>query len=131
MATPSAIRDAIQTRLQTISGLRAFDLVNGKIPTPCAMVLPISYEKDHPAGGAWTFLIDVYVSANSLRAGQDELDGFLPGGANDIQAAIAADADLGGTVDDAVCDLEQDSYGLKEFSGVVYLGCEFTVHVYD
>lgn len=131
MASVSTIRDGIQTRLDTVSGLRAFDLVKAKVPTPCAWVRPENFvQEGHDGSGTWTFTVDVYVSLNSMRAAQDQLDGFLPGGANDIKSAIEADPDLGSTVDSSTCDLTEGSYGIKEIDGVLYLGCEFRVEVY-
>lgn len=130
MASVSAIRDGLQARLATISGLRAFDLVKGKIPTPCAFVRPdTNVVQTYDGSTDWTFTVDVYVSLNSMRAAQDALDAYLPGGAKDVKAAIENDPTLDGAVDSARCDFN-GSYGIKEIDDMVFLGCEFTVEVY-
>lgn len=137
MAAVSSIRDGIQTRLDTITGLRAFDLVRGKVPTPCAWVRPEGFvQQDQNGNGDWTLTVDLYVSLNSMRAAQDNLDAYLPGGSKDVKAAIEADTELGSTVDSVTCDLVDGSYGIKEINlsedtaGQLYLGCEFRVEVY-
>lgn len=136
MASVGEIRDGIQARLLTITGLRAFDLVQGKIPTPCAWVRPLTHERDTQDADRWTFAIDLYVSMNSLRAAQDNLDAYLPGGAKDVRAAVESDPDLADTVDSAVCSFVDGSYGIKEVNltgdlvGTLFLGCEFEVEVY-
>lgn len=99
---PSTVRDALKTNLQTIAGLRVYDLIP-EIPTPpCAVVgqLDFTFDIDN-ARGLDRAEVDVYVIVQrfSERAGQDKLDTFLQGtGATSIKTALEVDRTLGGAV---------------------------------
>ena len=71
---PSTVRDGLKTNLQTITGLRVYDLIP-EIPTPpCAVVgqLDFTFDIDN-ARGLDQAEVDVYVIVQrfSERAGQD------------------------------------------------------------
>lgn len=99
---PSTVRDGLKTNLQTITGLRVYDLIP-EIPTPpCAVVgqLDFTFDIDN-ARGLDRAEVDIYVIVQrfSERAGQDKLDTFLSGtGASSIKTAIESDRTLGGAV---------------------------------
>jgi hypothetical protein len=98
---PSQVRDALKTRLQTISGLRVYEIIPEPITPPCAVVgqLDFTFDIDN-ARGLDQANVDIYVIVQrfSERAGQDKLDGYLAGtGATSIKAAIEGDRTLGGT----------------------------------
>jgi len=99
---PSTVRDGLKTNLQTITGLRVYDLIP-EIPTPpCAVVgqLDFTFDIDN-ARGLDRAEVDVYVIVQrfSERAGQDKLDTFLAGtGATSIKTALESDRTLGGAV---------------------------------
>ena len=99
---PSTVRDGLKTNLQTITGLRVYDLIP-EIPTPpCAVVgqLDFTFDIDN-ARGLDQAEVDVYVIVQrfSERAGQDKLDTFLRGtGATSIKTALEVDRTLGGAV---------------------------------
>ena len=98
---PSQVRDALKTRLQTISGLRVYELIPEPITPPCAIVgqLDFTFDIDN-ARGLDQANVDIYVIVQrfSERAGQDKLDGYLAGtGSTSIKAAIEGDRTLGGT----------------------------------
>lgn len=98
---PSQVRDALKVRLQTISGLRVYELIPEPITPPCAVVgqLDFTFDIDN-ARGLDQANVDIYVIVQrfSERAGQDKLDGYLAGtGATSIKAAIEGDRTLGGT----------------------------------
>ena len=99
---PSTVRDGLKTNLQTITGLRVYDLIP-EIPTPpCAVVgqLDFTFDIDN-ARGLDRAEVDVYVIVQrfSERAGQDKLDTFLQGtGATSIKTALEVDRTLGGAV---------------------------------
>ena len=99
---PSAVRDGLKTNLQTIAGLRVYDLIP-EIPTPpCAIVgqLDFTFDIDN-ARGLDRAEVDIYVIVQrySERAGQDALDTFLRGtGATSIKTALEIDRTLGGAV---------------------------------
>jgi hypothetical protein len=98
---PSQVRDGLKTRLQTISGLRVYEIIPEPITPPCAVVgqLDFTFDIDN-ARGLDQANVDIYVIVQrfSERAGQDKLDGYLAGtGATSIKAAIEGDRTLGGT----------------------------------
>ena len=98
---PSQVRDALKTRLQTISGLRVYEVIPEPVTPPCAIVgqLDFTFDIDN-ARGLDQANVDIYVIVQrfSERAGQDKLDGYLAGtGATSIKAAIEGDRTLGGT----------------------------------
>jgi hypothetical protein len=98
----STVRDGLKTRLQTITGLRAFDLIP-EVPTPpCAIVgqLDFTFDIDN-ARGLDQANVDIYVIVQRFdaRSGQDKLDAYLAGsGAGSIKAALEGDRTLGGAV---------------------------------
>jgi hypothetical protein len=99
---PSSVRDGLKTRLQTISGLRAYDLIPDTVVPPAAVVgqLDFTFDIDN-ARGLDQAQVDVLVIVQrfSERTGQDKLDAYLAGsGASSIKAAIEGDRTLGGAV---------------------------------
>jgi hypothetical protein len=97
----SSVRDGIKTRLQTITGLRAYDVIPDKVTPPCAIVgqLDFTFDIDN-ARGLDQASLDVYVIVQRLdaRSGQNKLDEYLGSGASSIKTAIEGDRTLGGTV---------------------------------
>ena len=97
----SSVRDGIKARLQTISGLRAYDVIPDKVTPPCAIVgqLDFTFDIDN-ARGLDQASLDVYVIVQRLdaRSGQNKLDDYLGSGSNSIKSAIEGDRTLGGTV---------------------------------
>ena len=105
----SSVRDGIKTRLQTISGLRVWDVIPDQVTPPgavvgqpCAIVgqLDFTFDIDN-ARGVDLANVDVYVIVQRMdaRSGQNKLDGYLAGsGSSSIKAAIEGDRTLGGTV---------------------------------
>jgi hypothetical protein len=98
---PSQVRDGLKTRLQTISGLRVYEVIPEPLTPPCAVVgqLDFTFDIDN-ARGLDQANVDIYVIVQrfSERAGQDKLDGYLAGtGATSIKTAIEGDRTLGGT----------------------------------
>ena len=99
----STVRDGLKTRLQTITGLRAFDLIP-EVPTPpCAIVgqLDFTFDIDNQRGLDQAS-VDVYVIVQRIseRAGQDKLDLYLAGsGTGSVKTALESDRSLGGLVD--------------------------------
>lgn len=98
----SSVRDGIKTRLQTISGLRVWDVIPDQVTPPGAVVgqLDFTFDIDN-ARGVDLANVDVYVIVQRMdaRSGQNKLDGYLAGsGSSSIKAAIEGDRTLGGTV---------------------------------
>ena len=89
---PSQVRDALKTSLQTISGLRVYEVIPEPVTPPCAVVgqLDFTFDIDN-ARGLDQANVDIYVIVQrfSERAGQDKLDGYLAGtGATSIKATL-------------------------------------------
>ena len=121
MANIAGIRDQLQTRLATVSGLRAYDVATGAERLPAAIVFPFTTER-LTAGGLYRYLFTVEVYAGlsrGLQRAQDQLDGFAdPEATNSIEAAIEGDRTLGGTVASVRVDgLQAGSYGFAELNG--------------
>lgn len=97
----STVRDGIKTRLQTITGLRAYDVIPDKVTPPCAIVgqLDFTFDIDN-ARGLDQASLDVYVIVQRLdaRSGQNKLDEYLGSGSKSIKTAIEGDRTLGGAV---------------------------------
>ena len=95
----STVRDGVKTRLQTITGLRAYDVIPDKVTPPCAIVgqLDFTFDIDN-ARGVDQATLDVYVIVQRLdaRSGQNKLDEYLGSGAKSIKSAIEGDRTLGG-----------------------------------
>lgn len=132
MATVAGIRDALKTRLSTISGLQVHDTVPGQLNPPAAVIRRRSGPKPSTLGGEthdYTFLVTVVTSLADDRAAQDKLDSYLSGtGATSIIAAIDGDVDLGDTVNYAqVTDIEADQ--VIEVGNLKYLAADIVVEI--
>lgn len=129
---PSQVRDGLKTRLQTISGLRAYDLIPDTVVPPCAVVgqLDFTFDIDN-ARGLDQAQVDVLVIVQrfSERAGQDKLDAYLAGsGASSIKAAIEGDRTLGGTVNTLrVTGAEAGTY---ESQGIQFLSYRYRITIW-
>ena len=73
----STVRDGLKTRLQTITGLRVYDIIPDKVTPPSAIVgqLDFTFDIDN-ARGLDLATCDIYVIVQRLdaRAGQNKLD---------------------------------------------------------
>ncbi len=59
---PSQVRDGLKTRLQTITGLRAYDLIPDTVVPPCAVVGQLDFTFDiNNARGLDQAQVDVLV----------------------------------------------------------------------
>jgi len=129
---PSQVRDGLKTRLQTISGLRAYDLIPDTVTPPAAVVgqLDFTFDIDN-ARGLDQAQVDVLVIVQrfSERSGQDLLDSYLSGsGATSIKAAIESDRTLGGAVNTLrVTGAEAGTY---ESQGVEFLSYRYRITIW-
>lgn len=129
---PSQVRDGLKTRLQTITGLRAYDLIPDTVVPPCAIVgqLDFTFDIDN-ARGLDQAQVDVLVIVQrfSERAGQDKLDAYLAGsGSTSIKAAIEGDRTLGGTVNTLrVTGAEAGTY---DSQGVTFLSYRYRITIW-
>lgn len=129
---PSQVRDGLKTRLLTISGLRAYDLIPDTVTPPAAVVgqLDFTFDIDN-ARGLDQAQVDVLVIVQrfSERSGQDLLDTYLSGSGNtSIKAAIEGDRTLGGAVNTLrVTGAEAGTY---ESQGVEFLSYRYRITIW-
>ena len=120
----STVRDGLKTRLQTITGLRAYDVIPDKVTPPCAIVgqLDFTFDIDN-ARGLDQASCDIYVIVQRLdaRSGQNKLDECLGSGSKSIKSAIEGDRTLGGAVNTLrVTGAEAGSYTEGEITFLSY-----------
>tara|TARA_R110000744_G_scaffold48848_1_gene106403 strand:- start:2 stop:412 length:411 start_codon:yes stop_codon:yes gene_type:complete len=134
MATFSAIRDGLKTRLVTISGLTAYDYVPDFIDPPIALVAPLNslnYDATM-ARGADTYNIPIvlYIARIDAQTAQEGVDAYLAStGSTSIKAAIEGDPTLGGAAM-SVRVISATDYGEYEVTqGTSFLGVTFNVEV--
>jgi hypothetical protein len=129
---PSQVRDGLKTRLETITGLRAYDLIPDTVTPPAAVVgqLDFTFDIDN-ARGLDQAQVDVLVIVQrfSERSGQNLLDLYLAGsGASSIKAAIEGDRTLGGVVNTLrVTGAEAGTY---ESQGVEFLSYRYRITIW-
>ncbi len=128
----AGIRDAIETALATVSGLRAYDTVPDKIEPPCAWVKPGSGRyHDTFSSASMTHVFEVQViirRAGNVDEAQDKADTYLdPTGSSSLLAAIEA-ATLSTHASDIVVTGYRD-YGGYAFGGQEYIGFKLNVEV--
>ena len=99
-ATVSQVAAGLQTRLATISGLRAFAYQPEQLnpPTAYPVLNSVTYHRAFGGGNVEMFWsIYVVVGRYTDRRAFDDIDGFLAyDGAKSVRAAIEGDRTLGG-----------------------------------
>ena len=134
-ATIVGLMTGIETRLETITGLRAKDTAPDAIEVPSGggyafVGLPETVDYHRTMGNGRIepqFTVTVFVSAAPSRIGQALLAGYMnPAGATSIRAAIEADKTLGGNADDCVV-MRARTIGRVNVGDLTYLGAEFTL----
>jgi hypothetical protein len=133
MASLTAIRTGLATRLATISGLRTSATMPEQVNPPLAVVTPLTVVYDLNANNGltqYTMQVTLVVARADARAAQNQLDAFVaPTGSGSVKAAIEADRTLGGTVN--TCRVTQvANYSMVDTLDVPYLAVDFTVEVY-
>lgn len=134
MASFSALRSGLATRLATITGLNVYANPVGLINPPAALVIPagdfLHFDATMGRGSDnFTFTIRLLVAETVADLGQDALDAYLAGsGASSIKAAIEAGTTLAGIASFAVVT-GAGGYGGYEYGGIDYLGVDFSVEV--
>lgn len=103
MATSlAAIRDALETRLATVSGLHVYDVWPDQLDPPAAVIRPTIVDAEQCAGSSgivlYVFEVHIFTSlAPGLPAAQDALDALITArGTGSIEAALLGDTTLGG-----------------------------------
>lgn len=131
MGTLAAIRTGLQTRLATISGLRAYDVWPDTVNPPAAIVKPKSLGY-LTFGGSKTIGMEIVVAVqlSRLDRGQDTLDPYIDlTGASSIIAAIVADDTLGGAANCVLIGGWRD-YDVLKINDVDYMGAILDLEVY-
>lgn len=127
-ATLVEVMQGIETRLETITGLRATDFTADQINPPHAMVAinDVDYRLTMGRGKYQiNFEIAVFTSAALDRTGQRALLAYAnPRGSSSVIVAFEADKTLGGIVDHCVIDTFAPM-GLQKVGEVDYYGGRF------
>ena len=104
MASPATIRNALQTRLATIAGLRVYAQYPSQMNVPCAVLIPLVSEPEQTFGrgdlSRYEFDVALFVSAaGGMENAQTKLDPYLAtSSTGGVFGAVAADRTLGGAV---------------------------------
>ena len=132
MASLTALRAGLATRLATISGLRASATIPDNPSPPIAVVMPgrITYDTAFGRGSdEYTFDVMLIVGRVADRASQNNLDAYCASsGSASIKAAIEADRYLGGSALDTRVTEMRDQ-GPLAIGDVTYLTATFAVTV--
>jgi len=133
-ATPSQAKDGLKTRLETISGLRAFDYQPEQVNPPFAFSTldEIQFHQTGMGSGGvvMTFTVTLIVHRQSERVAQDEIDKYTAfSGAQSVRAAIEGDRTLGGVCDDLIVSSAENFTNI-DANDTLYLTMDFKVTVY-
>ncbi len=133
MASITALRAGLATRLGTISGLRTTTETPDTISPPISIINvgSVNYDRAFQRGlDEYNFVITVIVGRVGERSAQRLLDSYVsPVGASSVKLAIELDRTLGGICDSLrVTDMR--NYGSLVIGDITYLAAEFNVVVY-
>lgn len=132
MASVTAVRNGLKTRIETISGLTGHARPGGTINVPAVVVVPAQIVYDQTMGRGedlLSFTLVLLVAEGDSDLAQQQLDEYLAGsGTRSLLAAINADPTLGGVADWTKLR-GVDSYGDIEYSGKQYVGARLPVEV--
>jgi hypothetical protein len=135
MASMTALRQGIATRLATIDELNVYAFIPDTIVTPAAIVAPgdetfIQWDTSMSGGSDdYTFRVTLLLPKGSDEDGQAKLDAYLEeSGASSVKAAIEGDETLGG-IADWLHVTEARNYGRVQWNLVDYYGCELLITV--
>jgi hypothetical protein len=132
-ATMKQVRQALATRLSSITGLSTYAFPPGTANAPAALIAPndgqfYTYNTSQTSHDL-ELVVAVLVQMGERQSATEELDLYLDdSGTHSVYAALAADPRLGNTVDSAVVVAAQN-YGTHTYNGVDYQGVEFVVAV--
>jgi hypothetical protein len=133
VASITALRSGLATRLGTISGLRTTTETPDTINPPVAIINvgTVNYDRAFQRGlDEYNFVVTVIVGRVGIRSAQRLLDSFVsPTGASSVKLAIELDRTLGGNCDSLrVSDMR--NYGSLVVGEITYLAAEFNVVVF-
>lgn len=133
-ATVTEVKEGLATRLDTITGLRAFayqpDQLNAPIAFP--MLDNILYHRTmRTALTEMSFTVTVIVCKADSRSAQKQVDPYVSAsGASSVKAALEGDRTLGGKVDDLIVT-SAGGYQIINAEDGDYLSVDFSVTVYS
>jgi hypothetical protein len=133
-ATISQVKDGLKARINTVSGLRAFDYQPDQVNPPFAWPTldTITYHQTgmNNGGVVMNFTITLVVNRAAERVAQDQLDQYMSwDGAKSLRAAIEADRTLGGVCDDLIVTNAENLTNI-DANDTLYLAVDFKVTVY-
>ena len=133
-ATISQVKDGLKARIETISGLRAFDHQPDQVNPPFAWPTldEIRYHQTGMSSGGvvMDFTITLVVQRVTERVAQDALDQYMSwSGVKSLRAAIEADRTLGGVCDDLIVG-SAGNFTNIDANDTLYLTVDFKVTVY-
>jgi hypothetical protein len=140
-ATPSQVRAALKTRLESISGLKVYAFAPASISVPCAAIsygngefLTYATSMDDDSDDMdLTITVFVQGGQRDEQTTAEALDAFLAkSSASSIYAAVEADPTLGGVVDSCSV-MGASDYGSRVFgegeNAARYPSVQFAVEV--
>ena len=133
-ATVSQVKDGLKARIETISGLRAFDYQPDQVNPPFAWPTldEVRFHQTGMASGGvvMDFTITVVLTRPSERVAQDKMDQYMAwSGPQSIRAALEADRTLGGVCDDLIVN-SAGNFTNIDANDTLYLTVDFKVTVY-
>jgi hypothetical protein len=133
----ATVRDGIETRLATITGLRTYDTIPDKPESPAAVVTPgepfVDYHEAMRKGLVEARFDIVLLVARAVGddRSQTKIDGYLSAGTSQTTSvidAIEGDVTLGGAVDHCFV-AEAGGYGTTNIGGIEYVTARVSVIV--
>lgn len=130
----TAIRDGIETNLETITGLRGYSEIpeNPSMPAAVVSLNSVDYHQAFKNGLIeLNFTVTVIVGRFNARSAQQTLNEFADNsGDKSIRAAIESDRTLGGNAFDCVVQTMSGISNIDLNDGNNYLATDFTVVAY-
>ena len=131
--TPTQIKEGLQVRLATITGLRSYAYQPDNLNAPFAwpMLQSITYNGAMNGGMVtYVFTVSVVVGRSAERTAQSALDGYIAyDGTTSIRAAIEGDKTLGGVASTLIVE-SAGNISTMDGNDATYLMVDFNVVVY-
>lgn len=132
-ASISQASAALKTKLETITGLRAFDFQPDALLTAPLVYCTIESVEYHNAMGnraVYNYTIQIVLGRTVDRVAQALMDEYAsPSGAKSVLAALSQDLTLGGVVESLSVDRSASIMPLNQ-GEVTYVSLDFTVRVF-
>lgn len=129
------VRAALRVQLNTVAGLRGYDVWPGTINPPVAIVRPLSgtYHDDFDGSATYRFEVTVLLQLGTLEVAQEQMDTYIASDGPFITALEASPA-LGGAADNVTVQGWRD-YGVMtvgadgDGNAPSFMGCKFDLEV--